>query len=146
MAVFPSIKPTRRSFTLGEYPTKTYRSLSGKTIRRSFGNRPYGATLDLVFENVKESVLKQIYDHYHGQRGTSEGFALSGEVWAGLTDGSNLRRQLRQGEPFFVLQAAGLGNGSFDTMEWVYMEAPQVESVQRDLSTITVRLSAEFKQ
>ncbi|MFZ9695476.1 MAG: hypothetical protein ACO3AY_06345 [Chitinophagaceae bacterium] len=91
-------------------------------------------------------MLKQIYDHYHGQRGMSEGFALPGEAWAGLTEGSDLRRQLRQGEPFLVLQAAGLGNGSFDTMEWVYMEAPQVESVQRGLSTITVRLSAEFKQ
>jgi len=145
MARFPSIRPTRRSFTLGEYPTKTYRSLSGKTIRRSFGNRPYGATLDLVFENVKDDVLKQIYDHYHGQRGTVEGFALPDAVWIGLPSG-DLRRQLREGEPFLVLRAAGLGDGSASTMEWVYMESPQVESVQRNLSTITVRLSAEFRK
>jgi hypothetical protein len=143
MATFPSIKPTRRSFTFGEYPTKTYRSLSGKTVRRSFGNRSYGATLDLIFENIKEDVLKKIYDHYHGQKGTVDGFDLPADLWVGLSSG-DLRGQLQEGEPYAVLKTAGLGDGTATSMEWVYMESPQVESVQRNLSTVTVRLSAEF--
>jgi len=144
MANFPSLKPTRRNFTLGEYPTKIYRSLSGKTIRRSFGNRPYGATLELVFENVSEDALAAIYSHYHGQLGNSTGFALSDEALAGLTAGTNTTRQLKAGAPFIVLQQLGIGSGSSSEMLWFYDEAPQVESTYRNLSTISVKLSSEF--
>lgn len=145
MADFPRIKPTRRSFTLGEYPVKTYRSLSGKTIRRSFGSRPYGATIELSFENVAESVFNQIYTHYHTQQGTIVGFQLPTEVLAGLTASSDIARQLREGEPFLVLQSLGRGNGTANNMEWFYAEVPSVESTQRGLSNITVRLVAEFR-
>lgn len=143
MANFPAIKPTQRNFTLGEYPTKLYRSLSGKTIRRSFGNRPYGATLELVFENVGESVLAAIYNHYHGQLGNSSGFALSDEVMAGLSE-NDTKRQLKDGSPYIILQQLGIGNGSQNTMLWFYEEAPQVESTYRDLSTISIKLTSEF--
>lgn len=146
MANFPSIKPTRRNFTLGEYPTKIYRSLSGKTIRRSFGNRPYGATLELVFENVNEDTLAAIYNHYHGQLGNSSGFALSDDAMAGLTTGGNTTRQLKAGSPFIVLQSLGIGSGSASEMLWFYDEAPQVESTYRNLSTISVKLVSEFSQ
>lgn len=132
MAAFPSIKPTERSFTLGEYPTKTYRALSGKVIRRSFGNRPFGATLELVFENVTETVLKQIFDHYHAQQGTSAGFVLPNAVFAGLEANSTLLAQLKAGTPS--------GGG----MQWFYAETPSVESVYRNLSTISVSLICEF--
>jgi hypothetical protein len=134
MATFPSIKPTQRSFSLGEYPVKTYRSLSGKTVRRSFGNRPYGASLELVFENVKQATLDAIYSHYHTQQGATVGFALPDEVWAGLSLSSTTVRGLKNGSPFA------------DSTEWVYAEPPSVESTQRDLSTISVKLVSEFRQ
>lgn len=145
MADFPRLKPTRRSFELGEYPVKTYRSLSGKIIRRSFGNRPFGATIELSFENVSETVFDQIYTHYHTQQGTTIGFQLPNEILAGLNASGNLAGQLREGEPFAVLQSLGRGNGTANTMEWFYAEVPSVESVYRGLSTIKVRLVAEFR-
>lgn len=145
MANFPAIKPTKRSFTFGEYPTKIYRSLSGKTIRRSFGNRPYGATLQLVFENVGEETLASIYSHYHGQLGNSSGFALSDETMAGLSD-NNTKSQIKDGSPYIVLQQLGIGNGSANTMLWFYEETPEVESTYRNLSTISIKLTAEFIQ
>jgi hypothetical protein len=37
MADFPALKPTARSFQLGEYPIKSYRAMSGAVVRRSFG-------------------------------------------------------------------------------------------------------------
>ena len=52
MADFPALKPTARSFQLGEYPIKSYRAMSGAVVRRSFGNKPFGYTLDLEFANV----------------------------------------------------------------------------------------------
>ena len=144
MANFPAVKPTRRSFALGEYPTKTYRSLSGKTVRRSFGNRPYSATLELVFENVSEETMGLIYNHYHGQLGTTTGFALSDEVMAGLSSSGSASRQLKAGDPFLVLQQLGIGSGAANTMNWFYSEAPQIESTYRDLSTVSVKLISEF--
>jgi hypothetical protein len=146
MANFPSIKPTNRSFTLGEYPTKIYRSLSGKTVRRSFGNRPFGATLELTFENVSETVLSLIYAHYHGQRGNTEGFFLSNETLAGLDSSSNTFAQLKAGDPYIILQQAGIGSGSPTTMLWFYESAPEVESTYRNLSTISLKLVSEFAQ
>jgi hypothetical protein len=146
MANFPSIKPASRSFTLGEYPTKIYRALSGKTVRRSFGNRPFGATLELTFENVDETVLSLIYAHYHGQRGNTEGFFLSNETLAGLDSSSNTFAQLKAGDPYIILQQAGIGSGSPTTMLWFYESAPEVESTYRNLSTISVKLVSEFAQ
>ena len=146
MANFPSIKPTGRNFTLGEYPTKIYRSLSGKTVRRSFGNRPFGATLELTFENVSETVLSLIYAHYNWQRGNTEGFALSDETLAGLDNSSNPCSQLKAGDPYIILQQAGIGSGNAGTMLWFYESAPEVESTYRNLSTISVKLVSEFAQ
>ena len=146
MANFPSIKPTGRNFTLGEYPTKIYRSLSGKTVRRSFGNRPFGATLEMVFENVNETVLSLIYAHYHGQCGNTEGFSLSNETLAGLDSSSNTFAQLKAGDPYIILQQAGIGSGNPTTMLWFYESAPEVESKYRNLSTISVKLVSEFAQ
>ena len=132
MAAFPKIKPTNRSFTLGDFPVKVYRSLSGKTIRRSFGNKPFGTTIDLSFENVSESVAKQIYDHYHGQQGTLNGFTLPAEVYAGLST-SQLGQLFTQGGP------------NANTLEWLYSEPPQMQSVYKGITTVTVKLVAEFK-
>lgn len=125
MATFPSLKPTSRQFVLGTYPIKTYRSLSGALHKRVFGNRPLGHTIDLQFANVDETVVNSVIDHYNGEYGTLNGFKLPTEVFAGLsTSVTNLR---------------------FPTgLSWFYAEPPQIESVYRDLSTVTVKLVAEF--
>lgn len=110
---------------------KTYRALSGKVIRRSFGNRPFGASLELTFENVSEATLSAIYSHYHGQQGVVIGFAIPNELLAGLDTGSLLTQQLKQGGPFSGLL-------------WFYSESPSIESTYRNLSTVAVKLVAEF--
>jgi len=126
MAIFPSIKPSARRFTAGEYPTKIYRALSGKTIRRNFGTRPFGYVLELQFDNVNETTVKSIMDHYNTQFGQSEGFALPNEVFAGLSSTvTNL------------IQAPS-------NIEWFYSESPSIESVYRNLSTVSVKLAGEL--
>lgn len=126
MAVFPSIKPTSRSFTLGEYPVKTYRALSGKIVRRSFGNKAFGHSLDLSFDNVPEATVQLVINHYNNQLGQSIGFTLSNEVFAGL--GATTISLLKN--PSQTL--------------WFYAEAPSIESVYRNLSTIAIKLIAEI--
>jgi hypothetical protein len=126
MAVFPSIKPSARRFTAGEYPVKTYRALSGKITKRSFGDKPFGHTIELTFENVDEVTVKSIIDHYNGQFGQTEGFALPVEVFAGLS--STVRGLIRNP----------------DETLWFYAETPSVESVYRNISTVSVSLVAEI--
>ncbi len=126
MATFPSIKPTNRQFTLGQYPIKTYRALSGKTVRRSFGNKAFGHGLTLSFENVKEDIVQLIINHYNTQLGQSIGFTLPVEVFAGLDTATiNLLR-------------------SPSETVWFYAEAPSIDSVYRDLSTVSISLTAEI--
>jgi hypothetical protein len=127
MADFPALKPTARSFQLGQYPVKTYRAMSGAVVRRSFGNRPYGYTLDLEFANVPEATVNSIIDHYNTQGGGTLGFNIPTAVFQGYT--STLQGKVRT--------AAGI--------EWLYAEPPSIRSELRDRSSISVKLVGEIR-
>ena len=127
MANFPSLTPTGRNFGMGEYPVKSYRAMSGATVRRSFGSRPFGYNADLEFRNVPESVVNQIYDHYHGQGGGTTGFALPATIFAGYSGALRGRMENPTG------------------IEWLYTEPPAVQSVLKDLSTVTIKLVGELR-
>ena len=127
MANFPALKPTARSFQLGQYPVKTYRAMSGAVVRRSFGNKAFGYTLDLEFANVPEATVNTIIDHYNGQQGGTLGFAIATAVFAGYT-------VTLQGK---VRNPSGI--------EWLYAEPPNVSSVIAGISTVTVKLVGEMR-
>ena len=126
MAAFPSIRPTGRSYSPGQFPTKTYRGLSGATVKRVFGNRSFGHAIDLQFENISDVSTKAILDHYYGQYGSYARFVLPDEVFSGTS--SELKG---------VLQAPA-------NILWEYAEPPQVESIFNGRSTVTVRLIGEL--
>ena len=127
MANFPALKPSARSFQLGQYTVKTYRAMSGAVVRRSFGNKAFGYTLDLQFENVPEETVNTIIDHYNGQQGGTLGFAIATAVFAGYT-------VTLQGK---VRNPSGI--------EWLYAEPPSVSSVIKGISTVTVKLIGEMR-
>ena len=127
MADFPALKPTARSFQLGQYPIKTYRAMSGVVLRRSFGNKPFGYTLDLEFANVPEATVNLIIDHYNTQGGGTLGFVIPTAVFQGYT--GTLQGKVRT--------AAGI--------EWLYSEPPSVSSVIKGISSVTVRLVGEIR-
>lgn len=126
MAIFPSIRPTGRSYAPGQFPIKTYRSLTGATVKRIFGNRSFGHSIELQFENIADATTKQILDHYYGQYGSYNRFNLPDTVFSGAS--SDLKGILQS--PTNIL--------------WEYAEAPQVESVFNGRSTVTVRLIGEL--
>lgn len=126
MAIFPSIRPSQRRIVAGDYPTKTYRSLSGAIIKRNFGNRPFGYSLELQFDNRDETTLSLVWDHFHEQNGTSDSFPLSDAIFSGYQD-AIITRVKREG-----------------TITWYYQEPPQIESHQNGLSSITIRLIGEL--
>jgi hypothetical protein len=127
MANFPDLVPSARNFQLGQFPVKTYRALSGAVLRRSFGNKAFGHTLDLQFDNVPESTVNAIIDHYTTQAGGTLGFALPSSVFAGYSG-------TLQGK---VATPSGI--------EWLYAEPPAITSVLKDRSSVTVRLVGELK-
>lgn len=126
MATFPAIKPTARNFKLGDYPSRTYRAMSGAIVKRSFGNRATGYTLELEFRNINESDLDRILDHYLGENGTLSGFPLPTAVMAGCDTATSNK----------VRVPPGIG--------WFYAEAPDVQSVIKGISTVRVQLIGEL--
>lgn len=111
---------------MGEYPVKIYRALSGKTVRRSFGNRPFGFSLNLSYENVRESVVQSIINHYNIQQGQTIGFDLPTAVFAGLS-----------------LPTIALIRAPSQTL-WFYAEPPSIEAVHRSISTVSVKLIGDL--
>lgn len=126
MAIFPSIRPTGRSYSPGQFPTKVYRGLSGATVKRVFGNRSFGHAIDLQFENISDANTKAILDHYYGQFGNYSRFTLPDDVFSGMS--TTLKGVVQT--PTNIL--------------WEYAEPPQVESVFNGRSTVTVRLIGEL--
>ncbi len=132
---FPNMRPTTRSFTMGDYPSTTYRSLSGVTFRRNFGNKQTGYTLDLQFKNIGDNeelkvnsgTTLQILQHYIDVDGTLETFTVPNRVFAGMDDAIE-----------DLIKAPS-------NIKWRYAEPPKVKSVKTGMSTVTVKLVGELE-
>lgn len=120
---------------MGNYPVKQYRSLSGAVVRRVFGNKQVNYQLDLEFKNIGDTnELKQnsgsavqIIDHYNDVYGTSEGFNIEPLVFDGMSGQLKSRTQTPHNK-----------------IIWHYAEPPDVKSVRRNISTVTVKLVGEL--
>jgi hypothetical protein len=115
-AQFPGIKPSERSFRLGQFPTKVYRALSGATVKRAFGNRAYGYELQLT----------QLIDHYNGTSGGFSRFTLPAETFAGMD--ATLTSKIQ----------------SPTQIKWEYTSPPEVRSVYVGRNTVTISLAGEL--
>ena len=128
MATFPAITPTARSFKPGIYPQKVYRALSGVAIKRTYGNSPYGASLELDFENVPDATVVTIIDHYRSQTVANSRFQLSSNVTAGMST-----------------TLAARASASIDNLRWEYADAPDIQSIRPGVNRIRVTLSGEIR-
>lgn len=85
MANFPSITPSTRLYTQGNFPSAIQSSSTGVTTGFRQGNRRINQTLQLSFNNLTEAQVTLIRNHFDGQNGSFNIFYLSAEVWAGYT-------------------------------------------------------------
>lgn len=131
------INPSSRRFSIGEYPVKTYRALSGAVIKRSFGNRAFNYRLELEFQNVSETVVAVIYDHYHGQGGSARGFAIPPALLSGYEGSKVLDATFGRGPIMDRMRVPA-------QVQWFYEGAPQVDSTTLALSTISFVLIGEL--
>ena len=123
---FPGIKPTSRAFKLGSFPVKSYRALSGATVKRAFGNRATGYELQLGYDNISDATTEQLLAHYNGSSGGFERFTLPADLFVGMT--TTLRD---------YIQAP-------TSIKWQYAAAPQVESVFTNRSRVSITLLGEL--
>ena len=124
---FPTLAPTSRQFTGGDWPIAKYQSQNGSEARILYGNRRVGQTLSLSYKNITDTEAESFFDDYKSRKGTYETFALPqpitgnvGKGWAGTTNFFN----------------AGAG------VQWRYAEAPQLTSVYPGVSSVTIKLVA----
>jgi len=125
MSTFPAIKPSARSYTPGQLPIRSYRTLSGVVWKRSFSNTRAGHGLSLQFENITDSEVEQIIAHYEDRGGGFYRFSLPGELFAGMSGGLTSRMQAPS------------------NVQWAYASEPKVDSVFPGRSTVSVELVGE---
>lgn len=126
-AQFPGIKPAGRSFKLGTFPVKTYRALSGATVKRSFGNRSFGYELSLDYTNIPDGSTASLIDHYNETAGGFERFTLPADLFAGMT--TTLAGKI---------QSPG-------SIQWEYSGPPEVTSVYPGRSNVKIQLNGELQ-
>jgi hypothetical protein len=127
MATFPAYAPSRRQFNPGTYPQKSYRSLAGVVVKRTFGNRPSGATLSLDFNNIADDKVVAILNHYRDQTAINRRFRITATTMAGLNS-----------------SLTALVDGSIDNLRWEYNQPPSVDSVRPGISRVQVQLIGEI--
>lgn len=131
---FPSsITPSKRDFTLGQYPTKVYRSLSGNTVKRSYGNKPSSYQLSLQYENIGDDRVLEFINHYNDTGGGFSRFALPDKIFRGMSGvednpSTGLTATIQQ--PFNI--------------RWEYSSPPKVQSVYNGISTVSIDLTGEI--
>jgi len=80
---FPAIPPTSRNITPGQYPVKRFTSIAGTGTSRVYGSQPFGASMDLNFANVSDSVALAICECYDLARGSYDEVVLPPAIWDG---------------------------------------------------------------
>ena len=123
---FPTIAPTGRQYSAGDWPVRAFSSQNGAEVRLLYGNRRVGHTLTLQYNNVTDAEAESFFTDYYAQKGTFSGFAIPdfisglGAGWEGSSD-------------FFK---AGLG------ATWRYAEPPVMTAVYPGVSSVTIKLVA----
>lgn len=120
MATFPTLYPSTRSFTPGEYPHTPFQSLSNLNRRVLHSNALNAAGLQLTFVRLSESDMLAILAHYNGQQGEFMPFPLPSSIWQGFT-------------PEDFVPAA---------FRWRYLEPPEVVDFCGPYHDVTVSLES----
>jgi len=125
--VFNPAIPTSIDFTPGVYPQRSYRSLSGVVTKRTFGNAPSQATLEMSFDNIPSAIANGIVNNYHYQTSRNERFTVSTTIL-------NISTALQT----FI--------GGYDnTLRWEYAKPPDVTIVRPGIASVSVSLIGEIR-
>ena len=119
---FPSIKPTSRSYTPGNYPSTNFESLDGTKTHIRYGNKRVNATLTLGFSNITDAQAFEILENYRDVNSDWDYVTFDrGYATAGVTDTSLLA----------YLKESG------SSLKWRYSAPPSVTSSFKGKSNVS---------
>jgi len=111
---FPSIRPSSRSYSPGEYPQTDFTAQNGAVTVVRFGSRRANAELALGFENITDDQAAAILKNFEAVNSVWDYVTFTGTDGA-VGASSDLQRYLRE--------VGGSG------LRWRYSGAPSVTSV-----------------
>lgn len=85
MATFPTLYPSTRIFTPGEYPHTPFQTFSARNRRVLHSNVIQASSLRLSFVRLSESDMLSILSHYNTQQGDFIPFAIPSSILQGFT-------------------------------------------------------------
>jgi len=125
MTAYPAIAPSSRSYQAGDWPVKTFNAQDGAEVRILYGDKRFGHTLDLTYQNIPDTQAEEFMLHYFSVQGTYQTFALP--TSSGVAKGW-------EGNLSFY-------NAGYLT-QWRYAGPPVLTSVRPGVSTVEIRFIA----
>ena len=123
---FPSLVPSARQFSPGNWPVRTFKAQDGAEVRLLYGNRRTNMKLTLSYNNITDSQAEQFLDHFYEVRGTYDTFLLPEETGKGWTG------------------TVGALTAVIAENRWRYEEQPQVSAVRPGVSSLNLTLIGVF--
>jgi len=121
MAVFPSLTPSSRVFTLGDYSHALLRTMGGAHTQVRHSNVIVGAGIELQYIGLSEADMLSVRTHYITSRGTFNVFTLPSALWIGTTDPTPPSYTWRYTE---IPRVSEDGNGHYDVAVKLEMMPP----------------------
>ena len=119
---FPTLTPSKRSFSPGDFPVKKFRAQSGEETRVLYGDKRTGMKMTLTYRNVTDANAELFLDHFHEMKGTYTTFTIQTATKGGWTG---------EGD---AIGAGAWGNA------YRYAGPPQLTQIKNGLSNNQVNL------
>ena len=119
---FPSLKPTSRTYSPGEYPQTDFVAQNGARVVVRFGSRRVDSELALTFKNITDDEASSILANYEQVNGVWDYVTFTGNDGA-VGASSSLQNYLRE--------VGGSG------LRWRYAKPPTMTSEQPGRSSVS---------
>lgn len=126
---FPSVAPSQRRYTPGQFPTALFTAQNGSTTVLRYGSRRYDSALDLQFTNISDTIAAQLLSLYER--------VTAADDWLVFT-ASDVTAGAGTGLATWLEESGGSG------LRWRFDGPPSVESVVPGRSTVSMKLVARL--
>ena len=134
-ATFPSHVPTGRQYTPPAWPVKSFEAQNGSEVRILYGDQPSRATYKLTYSNLPDTDAEDFVVHFREVKGTFQQFSLGAP---GSTPGASLDENSVKGG--WAGDPMNFDKGPESSSRWRYEGPPQLQSVRRGVTSVTVSL------
>ena len=130
--LFPSLRPSSRSFKPGKYPSTDFESLDGTKTHIRYGNRRVNATLTLGFSNISDGAAGLILAHYDD--------VMADYDYVKFTSDNGTSGIVDPGSGNFLTKEIAGDSGTGETrlgLRWRYSSPPTVTSTFKGRSNVS---------